>query len=75
VSVHEEKAMVGAFVATAMEDPTPENIEGAIGALAAASPQTFDAAMKAIRATYPEKWPQISQFEVMVVGLRGTLRK
>lgn len=70
----EEKAMVGAFVATALADPTETNIEGAIGALAAATEPVYLQAMAALHETYPEKHMQLVQFDAMVRGLRSKLR-
>lgn len=70
----EEKATVGAFVATALADPTEANIEGAIGALAAATEPVYLQAMSALHETYPAKHFELVQFDAMVRGLRSKLR-
>jgi hypothetical protein len=70
----EERQVLAHFVAEAILNPNEETVEGAVGALAGASDAAFAAAMAAIRKTYPQKWPQIDEFETMLVGLRAKLR-
>lgn len=66
-----EKAGVGAAVAVALATNAEVDIAKAIEALVGATPETFRAAMAALRKTKPHMLVELEQFEMMVVGLRS----